>query len=406
MIRRVTCAPIVLGLVWTALVGGPAQATSIFQALRGINLAAFVSVSARQPGTMLFYVNNGPMCTAAFADQLASSGLEFVRLVISPLPLMQADKTARSQAIDALTECGDRLVSSGLAVIYDMHFWSPNNDERQREALTKQPQSELFHSGLVALAQELVKRPQDTVALELLNEPPRCEAPSDVDWRPIQLRFVTDIRRVAAELPLVLTGCGGPLEPVFTPNNEPDFSDPKLIYTVHFYEPFIYTHQFTWSGGVISDLVYPPDVANAEAVIREHLSRLEAAPLPEVKKTIIAGDLRKYLRADYGAANIASRFRVIDNWAKQHNIPAERIFLGEFGASIGFPFSKATDEIRASELRWIKDVRQTSEMFRYKYAYWMFPRSNMYAFDTATRFLKPEFLTALGLRPPRGAVRP
>lgn len=385
-----------------------AQASSVFEATRGVNLVGFVASATKQTGAgaITEYLPYQPMCDPAFADQLVTSGVQFVRMVSNPLPLMQSDEPARLSAIDMLTSCGDRLVARGLAIIYDMHFWSPNNNERQKEALANEPQSDRFRDGLVLLARELAKRPQDRVALELLNEPPRCGEGEAIDWRPIQRRLVNEIRQVARKLPLVITGCGGSADGLLSLDNEPYFNDQKLIYTFHFYEPFIFTHQLGWSANTIDFLSYPPQRTNTEVLIKDALARLDTAAIPASQKAFIVNDLQKYLRNGYGPADIENRLRQIVAWGRQRGIPPQRILMGEFGAAIGFSPKTASTDIRRSEIQWIHDVRENAEQQKLMYAYWLFPRTGMYAYDAKNNFLKMEFLSALGLRSPQHLVRP
>src|SRR5262249_34090440 len=77
------------------------------------------------------------------------------------------------------------------------------------------------------------------VAFEPLNEPPQdC---TSADWPALQLRIMRAARSAAPRHTLIPTGaCGSmiagleALQPV---------DDPNVIYTFHFYEPYVFSHQ-------------------------------------------------------------------------------------------------------------------------------------------------------------------
>ncbi|HSI41383.1 MAG TPA: cellulase family glycosylhydrolase [Xanthobacteraceae bacterium] len=402
---------LLLGLVLLTqcVVAGAAQhSPSVFSARRGVNLIAFVGSQEREgsAGTVTTYNPNPALCSDTLAGQLQRSGIDFVRLVATPLPLMDSAVDARLAAVDTLMECGDRLRAHGIAVIFDMHFWSPDGEERQMDILTREPHRGRFRAALTLLAGELARRPRDTVALELLNEPPRCDGTTPADWLPVQRELVAELRRTAPDLPLVVTACIGQVDGLLALNAEPFFDDPGLIYSFHFYEPFVFTHQFVWGNTKIDNLPYPSVGTLKPGPLEEAMERIEAAPGDADKKRMIARDVEKYLRTGYGAANIERRFAQVAGWAGGHGIPADRIFLGEFGASIGFSLDGTPPEVRASEVRWIHDVRSAAEKQGFKYAYWIFPRVDSYAYDPASGFLKPEFIEALGLRRPEPPAAP
>ncbi len=103
--------------------------------------------------------------------------------------------------------------------------------------------------------------------------------------------------------------------------------DQNIIATVHYYEPFQFTHQGAgWAG------------ENADDWLGTTWTATESQ-----------------------TAEVESDFDYVDEWAKQHNRP---IYVGEFGA-----YSEAPQESREI---WTAYVRETFEERDFSWAYWEF----------------------------------
>jgi hypothetical protein len=397
--------PTIAALLLAALVQVPAlaQTASVLRMSKGIGIIPFVATTEHETpkGTEALYAPNMQQCSAATIDKLRGSGVGLVRLVFSPLPLMAEDPEARERAADLILQCGDRLTGIAIAVIYDPQFWSPPDLARNAlDALTIPARFELYRAALLTLATRLAARPRDSVALELFNEPPRDLVERGVDWWEAQLQLIGDLRAISKDLLLVVTGLVGAPDDLTGLDDLRYLNDARLLFTLHFYEPFIFTHQFAWGGTRVDFLDYPPQSDASGATLAKATTQVEQAALPAGKKKQIEGDIAKYLASGYGPEQINRRFDEIANWARAHGISPNRIFVGEFGACIGFGPSDGSDEVRQSELRWIAEVRRAIEREGFNFSYWNLPRPGAYAFDPATSYLKPAYLDALGLRPP------
>src|SRR5262249_27237245 len=130
------------------------------------------------------------------------------------------------------------------------------------------------------------------VAFEPLNEPPQeC---TSADWPALQLRIVRAARNAAPRHTLILTGaCGSmiagleELQPV---------DDPNVIYTFHFYEPYVFSHQAAqWmrSDPMYLDLNAAPGPASAgakaatKAAAADRMARDQSTP-PAAKRETAA----------------------------------------------------------------------------------------------------------------------
>ena len=86
------------------------------------------------------------------------------------------------------------------------------------------------------------------VAFEPLNEPPQsCGA---ADWTVMQSELLRTARLAAPDLTLVATGACGSMIAGLEALDPARIGDPNIIYTFHFYEPYVFSHQGApWMSG-------------------------------------------------------------------------------------------------------------------------------------------------------------
>lgn len=231
----------------------------------------------------------------------------------------------------------DQAQSNGLNVVLNVHHY----DELDREPGRHLPR-------LVALWEQIAKRYKDrpaTVVFELDNEP--HDKLVDQKWNdaiPAALKAVraTNPTRAVIVGPPFWNGIWA-LPKLKLPD------DPNLILTVHYYEPFKFTHQGApWAGKEVKDL---------------------------------SGV--KWTGTDAELAALRKNFDQAADWAKKHNVP---VFLGEFGA-----FEKADMESRA---KWTAAVVREAEARGFSWAYWEFA-SGFGAYDRQKKAWREPLLRAL-----------
>ncbi|MBO0934164.1 cellulase family glycosylhydrolase [Fibrella aquatilis] len=169
------------------------------------------------------------------------------------------------------------------------------------------------------LWQQIAERYKTTdpekVLFELRNEPNGMTAAT---WRKQADVLIQTVRAIAPNHTLVVgfhdwNGRDAMLQ------SEP-FADPNIIYTFHFYDPFIFTHQgATWAGQGIPDLKGIPFPATKGVTINVPAS---------AKGTWVESAINNYANeATYDA--IYKSLSAAKAWSVAKNVP---IFLGEFGS--------------------------------------------------------------------------
>lgn len=175
------------------------------------------------------------------------------------------------------------------------------------------------------------------VLYEILNEP---HGIADASWNSIQRMVVDTIRSIDSIHTIVI----GPAGSNSFKNLEfmPVYPDTNLLYTFHFYEPFVFTHQgATWTNPSLVPLAGVPFPYDA--------ARVPVCP-SSLSGTWVLGNLLGYENTGTGAS-IRQLLKKAVDFRAARNVP---IFCGEFGAYQ--PNSSNEDRVR-----WYDTVRTVME---------------------------------------------
>jgi endoglucanase len=156
----------------------------------------------------------------------------------------------------------------------------------------------------------------DYVIYEILNEP---HGISDERWGEIQGMAIDAIRRIDKKHAIMVGGTDfNSLEKL---SALPAYADDNLIYTFHFYDPYLFTHQGADWGGppVLTTLAGVPFPADGK-------------PMPtvsdELKGTWIESSLRYSYRDEATVAKLYSTLDGAVAFSRARDVP---VFCGEFG---------------------------------------------------------------------------
>ena len=154
-----------------------------------------------------------------------------------------------------------------------------------------------------------------SVYYEILNEPNTLLA---ADWARIQAKVVDSIRAYDTIHTIVVTGAdwGG----ISGLTKLPKLSDNNLLYSFHFYDPFLFTHQgATWTSPSMGDLAGVPFPYNA--------ARMPACPA-SLKGTWVEGSLSSAYRNDGTVAKLKTTIDLAAKYAATNGV---KVYCGEFG---------------------------------------------------------------------------
>jgi endoglucanase len=270
---------------------------------KGVNLTGwFSSGSAR---SIPFY-----KYTKKDLENIKSLGCDVIRLPInlhfmtSGQPDYKVD-TMLYHYLDQVIAWTDEL---GLKLILDNHTIDGANVKTVEAPLIKiWPQMARHYKNAPA-----------SVIYEILNEPNTFAAS---DWARIQSIVLDSIRSIDTLHTVIVTGAdwGG----IYGLTQLIPLKDKKLIYSFHFYDPFLFTHQAaTWASPSLGDLGNVPFPYNA--------ARMPACPA-SLKGTWVEGSLNTSYKTDGTVAKLKSTIDQAINFGKKYNVP---IFCGELGVYI------------------------------------------------------------------------
>ena len=227
---------------------------------------------------------------------------------------------------------------------------------------------------------EHYKERSNLLYYEVLNEP---HGISDLLWNGIQQKVIDAIRKIDQKHTIVVGPAGW--NSYNNLKNMPHYEDDNLIYTFHFYDPFLFTHQgASWTSPSMVPLAGVPFPYDAEG--------MPDCP-PELEGTWIQSNLNSYQNQGT-VARVKELIDIAVVFQTQRDVP---IFCGEFGVYI--PNSDNDDRIY-----WYEVVRSYLEakgiawtIWDYKGGFGIFEKDSGELFD---HDLNVPLVEALGLTAP------
>jgi len=153
------------------------------------------------------------------------------------------------------------------------------------------------------------------VVYEILNEP---HGISDSRWGTIQGAAIDTIRKIDTTHAIIAGGTD--YNSVNKLDSIPEYSDPNLIYTFHFYDPYLFTHQgATWGGApTLESLAGLPFPAAWKSIPKTP---------SDLKGTWVEDALKNY-KTDAAFSALAGSLDKAVAFSRQREAP---VFCGEFG---------------------------------------------------------------------------
>ncbi len=177
---------------------------------------------------------------------------------------------------------------------------------------------------IVWLWKEIAERYKNTdaekVFFELRNEPHDIEAKA---WREQASAIIRAIRPIVPNHTLIVGFHDWNSRSALIESKP--FADPNIIYSFHYYDPFLFTHQgANWTGDGLPDLKYVPFPDNKKQKIETPAS---------AKGKWVEGLINAYEK-DSNAEKMFADLKAAKDWSVKNNVP---IFLGEFGSYSKLP---------------------------------------------------------------------
>lgn len=261
-----------------------------------------------------------------FAD-IARAGFKTVRIPICFSAWMQLKPPYNWDNLTGL-EMADNFVKRSLAnnlnVIIDLHHTEFDGSIPEAE------NAERIVNLWVRIAKHYKNTDPERVFFELRNEPHHISSEA---WRLQANQIIKSIREIDKKHTLIVgfEEWNGRKQMI---DSKP-FEDKNIIYTFHYYDPFLFTHQgATWAGvGGIEEIKFLPFPAKDENI-----------KTPGKAKGQWTENLIKAYGQDSQSEKMLKDLKAAKDWSTKNNVP---IFLGEFGSYR--QFSSIEDRCRHAE---------------------------------------------------------
>ena len=248
------------------------------------------------------------------------------------------DYTLDATFLEKLNQVIDWAEELQMHLIIDNHTFNPSVD-------TDRKVEDILHKVWAQMAREFADR-SEYIYYEILNEPHGIK---DRVWNKIQGRVIETIREHDNRHYIVVGPAGWN-----SYNNlaaTPEYDDDKLIYTFHFYDPFLFTHQgASWNTPSMADIKNIPFPYDKD--------KMPSMP-PAFAGTWVENLYNNYPH-DGNAGRMKELIDIAVRFRDERQVP---IFCGEFGV-----YRRTSDE--ADRVRWYEALVDIFDQVNMPWTMW------------------------------------
>ena len=342
------CWMVVLGMAYGLVAAADAAhcvpPTRLRALRRGVNVAHWLSVDddgggggERSPPW-----RRGP--APADLRLLRSAGFDHVRLPVSELLLLEEEEEGAGLA--AVAAAVRLALDAGLAAVVDLHptpaFKAAVAGDGAleglgfRRALASAPVGPL-EAVWARLAAALAGLDPERVFLEVMNEPTFADPRA---WQAVQGRALAVMRAAAPRHTLVasanMRASAANWDAVDALYELRPYADCNIVYNLHYYEPFLFTHQgATWGNSAVTSRVrglpYPPRLGTmAEVEVADADAENEPEAFAAAGAVKAAAD---YLASGFDFPDLMDAATEIAAWDHSFAVPVTVNEIGAFEAA-------------------------------------------------------------------------
>lgn len=282
-----------------------------------------VSVSWLEQTWSKDILNENALQTTDFA-LLKKLGFKSIRLPVA-FEYFESHNIPIEKVLAIIDEVIKQCHVYGIKLVIDYHYGELNDDNYTAET------NKIINTWSL-LAQRYIDVNPDDVLFELYNEPPHM---NEQTWKDAAYNITTAIRKIDKNRTFIVGASN--FNSIYELSRFVRLADENIIYTFHFYEPFLFTHQGAeWAGEQekTTGVPFPYNAQNFPALD------------PKAKNTWGETNYYQYAR-DGNEQSIMDKLTIVKKWGEKYNVP---LLCGEYGV-----YNKYADQ--DSRCRYIKAVR-------------------------------------------------
>lgn len=302
---------------------------------------------------------------------IKSWGLDHVRVPVDYNIFQNEDGSLIQTGFECVQRCIDWCGKYGLNMILDLHKtrgFSFDKYHGEKNFFNDENLQQLFYDLWEEFAKRYVKY-QDRVAFELLNE---VTEPAYIDaWNRISGEVISIIRKYSKDIKIIVGSYWNNSLDAMKDLAAP--ADENIVYTFHFYDPLIFTHQGAyWVDEMPRDLklAYPEKLSVYKEKTNEIGLNLQ--------------DFQHISDGMIGAQYFEERMSEAKRVAEERNVA---VYCGEYGV---IELASAQDT-----LNWYKDICTAFDKYGFGRAAWCYKQMDFGISDKHLDSVREELLRYL-----------
>lgn len=334
---------------------------------RGVNLTGWFQTSSPKQIQFRKY-------TKSDFENIKSLGCDVIRLPINLFYMISGEP---DYTIDTLFY---EFMDQAVTWAEELNMYLIIDNHSTDDVASRNPELETLLSRVWLQMAEHYKSRSSYILYEIMNEP---NGITTQNWGRIQQTAINAIRSIDTTHTLIVGASA------YNTYNDlsllPAYTDSKLIYTFHFYDPFLFTHQgASWPVPSLEPLTKVPFPYNADSI----------QALPEVLEGTWLENAYSNYATDGTVAKVKQLIDIAAAFKTNRQVP---VYCGEYGVYI--PYSKNTERVY-----WYGEVRKYLEekgiswtTWDYQGSFGLFEKGSAEMFDYD---LDTSLVRALGLNVP------
>ncbi len=331
----------------------------------GVNLGGWLS----QYGAELQKEHLDTFIVEADIKRIAEWGMDHVRLPVD-YPIIEDDAAPFEYKADGVAYIGNCIGwcrKYGLNVVLDLHRTAGySHATLAANSLFDDQQAQLRFLSIWRMLAETLIHEREHVVFDLLNE---IVEPDSSRWNALARKAVQVIREIDSDRKIIVGS--NHYSSVYTLNELDVLDDPNIIYTFHFYESHLFTHQKAYWNEIFvkygQELAYPGEFTGLEAFLEQNMEYRKA--------------FERYIGVRQDKALMARELEPVLAFVEKTGRP---VYCGEYGVIENAPMQ--------SRINWHRDFIDLMKAYKIGRTVWTYKSMDFGLTDAAGNIINEELV--------------